>query len=83
MTRSLVEYILHSRKSFPQNLSISKRLGVNMILLGKPSPDFKMNGIFFVSYAMVYIGTTNTSERRSILSIALRESNEVGGNFFM
>ena len=51
--------------------------------MGKPSPDFKMKIIFSGSYAMVYTGITKILKRRSIPSIALRESNEDGGHFFM
>jgi hypothetical protein len=36
----------------------------------------KFKQISFGSYAMVYIGTTNTMKRRSVPSIALNESNE-------
>ena len=69
MTRSLVEFIIHSRRSFPKKGSSSKRLGSNMILLGDPSPDFNMKNIFFGSHSIVYTGTTNTLNRRSIPSI--------------
>ena len=51
--------------------------------MGKPSPDFNLKMNFFGSYAMVYTGTTNTSKRRSISGISLRESNEDRGHFFM
>ena len=75
--------IIHSRNSFSHKGRISKRLGSSTVLLWKPSTDFKMKVIFFGSYAMVYTGTTNTSNRRSIPSIALRESNEYGGHLLM
>ena len=83
MTRSLLECIFHSRNSFPQRGSISKRLGSNTILLGNPGPDFNMKIIFFGYYVMVYTGTTNTSKIRRIPSISLRESTGDGGHFFM
>ena len=79
----LVECIIHSIKSFPQTGSISKGLGSITILLRKPSTDFNIKMIFFGSYAMVYIGTTNTLKRRSTPSIALRGLNEDVGHFFM
>ena len=39
--------------------------------------------MFFGSYDMFYTGTTNTLNRRSIPSIALREYNEDEVHFFM
>ena len=72
MTRLLVEYITQSRKSFPQKGSIRKILYSNSILLGKPSTNFNMKIISFGSYAMVYTRTTNTSKRRTIPSIIVR-----------
>ena len=74
MTISLEDCIIHSRNYFPQKVSISKRLGTNTILLGHLNPDLNMN-IIFGSYAMFYIGETNTLKSRSIPSIALREWN--------
>ena len=82
-TRFLVECIIHPRNSFSQKIIIRKRLGPNMILLGNPNTDFNMKRIFFGSYDMVYTGTTKKPKIRNIPSIALRESNEYGGHFFM
>ena len=42
-----------------------------------------MKVMFFGSYDMFYTGTTNTLNRRSIPSIALREYNEDEVHFFM
>ena len=47
MTRSLLEYIIHSRNSFPQKGSIRKILGGDIILLGNPNTDSNMN-IFWI-----------------------------------
>ena len=46
-TRSLVEFVIHSRNSFPQKFSISKRIGSSTILLGKSSTDFNTKITFF------------------------------------
>ena len=70
ITRSLVEFIINSRNSFPKKGGISKRQGTNTILLVNPSPDFNMKRISSGSYAMVYTGTKNTLKIRSIPSIA-------------
>ena len=72
MKRLVVECIIHSRNSFTQKGSISKRLVSNTILLGKPIPRFNMKIIFFGSYAMVYAVTEKTLKRRIIPSISLR-----------
>ena len=53
------------------------------IVIGKHSPDMSKKRISFGSYAMAYIGTKNSMKRRSVPSIALRESNENGGYYFM
>ena len=42
-----------------------------------------MKIIFFEYYSMVYTGTTNTSNIRSIPIVALRGSNEYGGHLIM
>ena len=68
------------KRLITQKVSISKKLGPNTILLGKPGPDFNMKGIFFGYYDMVYIDTANTLKIRSIPNIVLRESNEDGGH---
>ena len=80
MTSYLVECIIHS---FPQKVSIINILGSNTILLGKPSPDFNMNRIFFASHTMVYTGTTNALNIIRTPSISIRESNEYEVKFFM
>ena len=64
--------IIHSRNSFPHKGSISKIIVSNTILLVNPSPDFNIKWVFFGSYDMVYTGTTNTFNRRSVPGIALR-----------
>ena len=83
VTGYLVECIIHSRNSFPQEFSISNRLGPNKILLENPSPDFNMNIILFRSYAIVTTGTTNTLNIIKIPGIPLGYSNEDIGHLFM
>ena len=50
---------------------------------GKSRPDMKYNKVPFGSYALVWVNTTNTMKRRAIPAIALKESNRVGGMYFM
>ena len=49
----------------------------------KNSTDLRMPGITFESYAIVYLGITNTMKHRSIPAITLGASNEHGGYYFM
>ena len=55
----------------------------SIILEGKPNPNMNNAHISFGSYVFVHIGTDNTMKRRSIPAIALNESNEHGGHYFM
>ena len=52
------------------------------MLEGKPNPDMKKK-ISLGSHAYTHIGTTNTIKRRSVSAIALNESNEHGGHYFI
>ena len=47
------------------------------------NPDLNNKRIAFGSYALAYLGTDNKMNYRSTPSIALSESNQTGGNFFM
>ena len=51
-----------------------------MIVEGKPNTDINQERIVFGSYALVYTGTRNDTNRRIITSIELNESNNHGGN---
>ena len=51
--------------------------------IGEKSYDFNMKIIFFEYYAMLYTGTTNTSNIGSIPIFSLRGSNEYGGHLLM
>ena len=83
MTKHLIEGTVEWMNSFPSENGISDTLSPNNIVLGKGKPDMSKTKITFGSYAMVYEGTTNTMKARSVPGIALNESNEHGGHFFM
>ena len=54
------------------------------IVLGNDNNYLNQNIIAFEVYAMIYIGTKNTTSRRSITDIALNESNKcVEYNFML
>ena len=57
ITGSLVACIILFKKSFPQKLNISKKLGATKILLGKLNADLNMNIMFFGYYSIVYTVT--------------------------
>ena len=53
-------------------------------VLGNDNTDLNQKIIAFEDYAMIYIGTKNTTSRRSITDIALNESNKwVEYNFML
>ena len=54
-----------------------------MIAEEKPDPDLNQEMIVFVSYALVYIGTSNDTNRRSIPYISLNKSNYHLGHYFI
>ena len=50
---------------------------------GRPKFDMGEKKINFSSYVMVHIGKTNTMKIRYVPVIALKESNDSGGYYFM
>ena len=52
-----------------------------MIVLGRNKPDYQRLKVTFGAYCEVYIGTTNTTEQRSVGAIALRPSNSNRGHW--
>ena len=83
MVRALVACAIRWLNAFPMEDGISDTMSPSMIVEGKANPDLSHKRITFGSYAMVYIGTTNTMKRRSVPAIALNESNDRGGHYFM
>ena len=53
------------------------------IVAGASKPDFNRKGIPFGGYTMVYIGTENNMNSRTVPAISLNESNDVNGQYFM
>ena len=83
MVRSLVEGITDVLNAFPSKNGITQTISPATIVEGKPKMDLQRKVIVFGSYALVYIGTTNTSKPRAVPAIALRRSNNTGGHYFM
>jgi len=83
MTVSLMETIERWLNAFPSSDSVPNDPGPATIVLGRPPPDFSNNMSPFGAYVMAFTGTENNMTARSVPSIALRESNEAGGQYFM
>ena len=69
--------------AFPSMTGISKTMSPSTIVLGLPKPNMKHKRIVFGLHAMVYAGTNNKMDARSLPAIALNSSNEHGGHYFM
>ena len=54
-----------------------------MLVEGRQKIDLGQKLIEFEAYALVYVGTSNDMKKRSVPSIALKSSNDVGGYYFM
>ena len=83
MVEALIKVVIRWLNAFPSKNSISDTMSPAMIVEGKQNPDMSLKRISFGSHAMVYIGTTNTMKRRAVPAIALDESNDHGGYYFM
>ena len=83
MVQSLIACVVKRINTFPSRNGIASIMNSAMIVDGKVNPNFNHKQITFGSYAMVFIGTTNDIKRRSVPAIALNESNDHGGYYFM
>ena len=83
MTIGLTQGAVKWLNAFPSPTGISKTMSPSTIILGLPKPNMKYKTIVFGAHAMVYAGTNNRMDARSIPAIALNASNEHGGHYFM
>ena len=83
MTISLVIGAVKWLNAFPSMTGISKTMSPSTIVIGLSKPNMKYRTIVFGAHAMVYFGTNNRMDARSIPAIALNASNEHGGHYFM
>ena len=83
MTIALMEQIEYWLNSFPSTDSLVDSVGPANIVEGRPNVDCRKNFIPFGSYAMLYIGTSNTMEARSVPVIALNNANDFCGYYFL
>jgi len=68
---------------FPSKGGISDTISPAKLLEGIDSPDLNIKRIAFGTYALVYVGTQNNMNERSLPCIALSQSNLSGGNYFL
>ena len=80
----MMEEIYKWLNAFPSKGSkLSSTISPATIVEGRRKPDFSYKRISFGSYAVAYKGTKNNMTGRGIPAIALRESNDAGGYYFM
>ena len=68
---------------FPNKTEISRTMSSSTIVLGLQKPNIKFNRIMFGLHVMVYAGTKNKMNARSVPAIVLNSSNKHGGYYFM
>ena len=51
------------------------------IVTGASKPDYNRKRIPFGGYAMVYTGTENNMNSRTVPAISLKESNDMNGQY--
>ena len=83
MVTGLLEHVELWLNAFPSNSAEIKNVSPSTLVTGAPQPDFNRKRVPFGSYVMAYKGTRNDMSARSTPAIALRESNEFGGFYFL
>ena len=83
MTTNLVKSVVMWLNAFPSTSGISRDVSPASIVEGRSKPNMNIARVPFGSYAICYTKTTNTMKSRAIRGIALMESNETGGHYFM
>ena len=83
MIKSLISCVVKWLNGFQTKGGISKTMSPSMIVEGEPDTNFNQERIVFGSYDLVYTGTSNGMNRRSIPSIELNKSKDNGGHYFM
>ena len=80
MTISLLEGVERCLNAFIEGIG---EYSPSTIVDGRSKPRGDINRIPYGAYALVYSGTKNNMVSRTVPAIALRESNGVGGYYFM
>ena len=82
MIISLLERITRVLNTFPSNSSKIQQSPA-LLVEGRGPLNYKVPRVPFGSYAIIHAGTDNTLNTRGIPAIALRNSNESTGHYFM
>ena len=69
--------------TFPRKDGISTTMSPGTIVDGRGKPRMDIKRIIFGSFAYVFTDTDNTMKTRGVPTIALRQSNENKGYYFM
>ena len=80
MTVSLLEVLERWLNAFPKE---GCKHNPTLLVDGRQNPRGDIKRIAYGSYASVYVGTKNNLDSRKVPAIALRDSNGVGGHYFM
>ena len=83
MVISLLEGVERWMNAFPTEDINKDSVSSATVIKGRENPADNVSRIAYGSYALVYTGTSNTLNSRSVPAIALRESNNNGGHYFM
>ena len=83
MTRYPVQDMITYLNMPPSKNGISSDLIPAAIIIGSPNPDYNKLKITFWAYAQVYIGTTNSTKKRTVGVIELKLANQRGIYYFM
>lgn len=83
MTKCLAYFVVRCINAFPSPTGLMGNYSPANIIEGKADPDYNRNRIPFGHYAIAYHCTANTMMKRSSPCIALDESNEIDGYYFM
>jgi len=83
MVMSLIQNIVKWLNAFPSKGGISEELSPERIVTGASKPDCDRKRIPFGGYDMVYIGTENNINSKTVPVISLKESNDMNGQYAM
>ena len=83
MVTGLLEHVEFWLNAFPSDSAEIKNVSPSTLVTGSPQPNFNKKRVPFGSYVMAYKGTKNDMSARAIPAIALRESNDFGGFYFL
>ena len=69
--------------AFPHKDGVSTTMSPATIVQGLPKPNMKYKRITYGAHAMVFMGSSNKLNARSVPAVAMNASNEHGGHYFM